>query len=194
MTFHWSFKFFYFIFIWRIIALQYWVVSAIPPQESAICCSIVTKSLGLHGQQHTRLPCPSPYAGVCSNSCPLSQWCHPTISSSVVPFSSCPQSFPASGSFPMSWLFKWTKYWSFSFSISLSNEYSELIFSRIDWFDLLPVQGTLKSLLQHHNLKAPVFWHSAFFMVQLSNLYTTVGKNHGFDYTDICRLRDISAF
>ena len=67
--------------------------------------SVVSESLQLHGLQHTRPPCPSPSPGVCSNSCPLSQWCHPTISSSVVPFSSCPQSFPASGSFPMGWLF-----------------------------------------------------------------------------------------
>ena len=85
---------------------------------------------------------------VCSSSCPLSWWCHPAISSSVTPFSSCPQSFPASGSFPResSFHIRWPKYWSFSFSISPSNEYSGLISFRIDWFDL-PVQGTLKSLL-----------------------------------------------
>ena len=68
------------------------------------------------------------------------------------------------------------KYWSFSFSISPSNEYSGLISFKIDWFDLLAVQGTLKSLLQHHNLKALVLWHSAFFMVQLSHPYMTTGK------------------
>ena len=82
--------------------------------------------------------------GAYSNSCPLSQWCHPTTSSSVNPFFSRFQSFPASGSFPMSWLFtSGAKYWSFSFSISRFNEYSELISFRIDWFDLLAVQGTL---------------------------------------------------
>ena len=71
---------------------------------------------------------------------------------------------------------RWSKYWSFSFSISPSNEYSGLISFRMDWFDLLAIQGTLKSLLQHHSLKASVLRHSAFFMVQLSHLYTTTGK------------------
>ena len=68
-------------------------------------CSVMSDSLQPHGLQHARLPCPSSSPGACSNSCPLSQWCHPTISSSVIPFASCLQSFPASGSFPMSWLF-----------------------------------------------------------------------------------------
>ena len=87
------------------------------------------------------------------------------------------QSFPASGSFPMSALcFGWPKYWSFSFSICPSNEYSGLISFRIDWFDLLAVQGTLKCLLQHHSSKASILWHSAFFMVQLSHPYMTTGK------------------
>ena len=100
----------------------------------------------------------------CSSSYPLSRWCHPTISSSVIPFSSCLQSFPASGSFPMSqtcssW---WPKYWSFSFSISPFNEYSGLISFRMDWFDLLAVPGTFKSLLQHHSSKASILWCSAF--------------------------------
>ena len=71
---------------------------------------------------------------------------------------------------------KWAKYWSFNFNISPSNEYSELISFRIDWFDLLAAQGTLKSLLQHHSSKASVHWRSAFFMVQLSNPYMTTGK------------------
>ena len=106
------------------------------------------------GLQHARPPCPSPTPRVYSNSCPLSQWCHPTISSSVVPFSSHLQSFQASGSFPESVLcIRWPKYWSFSFSIIHSNEYSGLISFRMDWSDLLAVQGTLKSLLQHHSSK-----------------------------------------
>ena len=71
---------------------------------------------------------------------------------------------------------RWPKYWSFSFSISPSNEYSGLISFKIDWFDFLAVQGTLKILLQHHNLKASILWCSAFFMIQLSHLYTTTGK------------------
>ena len=98
--------------------------------------------------------------------------------SSVAPFSSYSQSFLASGSFPMSWLFQSGshKYWSFSFSICPSNEYSRLIFFRINWFDLLVVQGTLKSLLQHHSSKASVLQQSAFLMVQLSYPYMTTGK------------------
>ena len=112
-----------------------------------------------------------------SNSCPWSQWCHPTISSSIALFSPCPQSFLASGSFPASAIcIRWPKCWSFSFSISLSNEYSGLISFRIDWFDLLAVQGTLKSLLQYHSSEASILHHSAFFMVQLSYLYMTTGK------------------
>ena len=89
--------------------------------------------------------------GVCSNSCLLIQWCYLTITSSATPFSFCLQSFPASGSSAMSQLFciRWPKYWSFSFSISPFSEYSGLISFRIDWFDFLAVQGTLKSHLLH---------------------------------------------
>ena len=91
------------------------------------------------------------------------------------PLSSCPQSFPASGSFPMSQL-RWPKYWSFSFNISTSNEHPGLISFRMDWLDLLAVQGTLKSLLQHHSTKASILRHSAFSTVQLSHPYLTTGK------------------
>ena len=92
--------------------------------------SVVSDSLRPHGLQHARPPCPSLTRGVYPNSCPLSRWCHPTISSSVVPFS-CPQSFPASGFFPISQLcIRWPKCWSFSFSIGPSNEYSgQLVWS-----------------------------------------------------------------
>ena len=116
--------------------------------------------------------------GTCSNSYPLSRWCHPTISSYVIPFSSCLQFFPALGSFFNESVLsiRWPKYWSFSFSISPSNEYSGLISLRIDWYDLLAVQGTLKSLLQHHSSKASIFRHSAFFTIQLSHPYMTTGK------------------
>ena len=111
--------------------------------------SVMSNSLRPHGLQHARFPCPSATPGAYSNSCPLRRWCHPTIWSSVVPLSSCLQSFPASGSFPMSQCIRWLKYWRFSFSISPSNEYSGLISFRIDWLDLLAVQGIHKSLLQH---------------------------------------------
>ena len=131
----------------------------------------MSDSLWPHGLQHARPPCPSPTPGVYSNSCPLSPWCHPTISSSVVPFS-CLQSFPASGSFRI----RWPRYWSFSFSISPFKEYSGLISFRVDWLYLLAVQGTLKRLLQHHSSKASVLRHSAFCTVQLSHPYTTTGK------------------
>ena len=106
-------------------------------------CSVVSNSLQPHGLQHTRLPCPSSTPGACSNACPSRWWCHPTILSSVIPFSSCLQSFPASGSFPCESVLciRWPKYWSFSFSISPSNEYSGLISFRMDWLDLLAAKG-----------------------------------------------------
>ena len=139
--------------------------------------SVMSNFLWPHGLQHARLPCPSPTPGACSNSHPSSQWCHSTISSSVIPFSSCLQSFPASGSFQwVSSFLQVTKVLDFSFSISSSNEYSGRISFRIDWFDLLAVQGTLKSLLQHHSSKASILWYSTFFMVQLSHDYMTTGK------------------
>ena len=109
------------------------------------------------------------------NPCPLSRWCHLIISNSVIPFSSCPQSFPTSGSFQMSQLFT-SRYWSFTFNISPSNEHPGLVSFRMDWLDLLEVQGTLKSLLQHHSSKASILWCSSFFIVQLSHPYLTTGK------------------
>ena len=115
--------------------------------------------------QQARFPCPSPTPGSCSNLCPSSWWCHPTISSSVDLFF-CLQSFPHQD------LFQWVssshqvaKYWSFSFSISSFNEYSGLISLRMDWSDLLAVQGTLKSLLQHQSSKALILQCSSFFIV-----------------------------
>ena len=133
--------------------------------------SVAQSCLSLCDPMDCRTPCPSPTPGACSNSCPLSQWCHPTISSSVVPFSSCLQSFPTSGSFPVSQFFA-----SGGQSISPSNEYSGLISFRMDWLDVLAVQGTLKNLLQHYSSKASILWCSAFFIVQLSHPYMTTGK------------------
>ena len=102
---------------------------------------------------------------------------HPTISSTAVPFSSCPQSFPASGSFHESALhIRLPKYWSFSFNISPAKEHPRLISFWMNWLDLLAVQGTLKSFLQHHSSKASILWHSAFFTAQLSHPYMTTGK------------------
>ena len=141
--------------------------------------SVMPDSLRPHGLQHIRLPCPSPCPQACSNSCPLSQWCHPTISSFAVSFSSCLQSFPASGFFPVSHFFTSGGQSVGSLSISPSNEYSGLISFMVDWFDLA-VQGTLKSLLQHHNSKASILGRSAFFKVQLSHPYITTGKTIAF--------------
>ena len=130
-------------------------------------------SLQPHGLQHTRPPCPSPTPGVCSNSCPLSQWCHPTISSSVVPFSSSLQSFPASGSFHMSQFFT-----SSGQSIGVSASASVLPMNIQDWFPLgwTGWISLLSSLLQYHSSKESILWCSAFFRVQLSYPYMTTGK------------------
>ena len=145
------------------------------PQNEDVCissvqfsCPVVSDFLRPHEPQHARSPCPSPTPRVYPKSCRLSRWCHLTISSFVVPFSSCLQSFPTSGSFQMSQLFAsgGQKYWSFSFNISPSNEHPEPISFRMDWLDLLAVQGTFKSLLQHHSSKASILLHSAFFIVQ----------------------------
>ena len=120
-----------------------------------------------HGLQPARLSCPSPTPGGCSNSCPSSRWCYPTTSSSGIPFSSCLQSFSASGSFSMTQLFTSSVQIIrvSGFSISPSNEYSGLISFRTDWFDLLAVKGTLKSFLQHHSSKSSIHWCSAFLIV-----------------------------
>ena len=114
-------------------------------------------TLQSNGLQHARTPYPSSTPRVYSDSCPSNRWWHPTISSSVISFSSRLQSLPASGSSNESVLhIRWPKYWSFSFSISPSNEYSGLISLRMDWLDIVAVQGTLKSLLQHHSSKASI--------------------------------------
>ena len=117
----------------------------------------MSNSLPPHGLQHDRLPYSSPSPRVCSNSCPLSQWCYLTISFAAQPPAPLfvPSVFPKIRVFcnESALLIRWPKYWSFSISISPSNEYSGLISFRMDWFDLCSVQGTPKSLLQHHNLK-----------------------------------------
>ena len=156
-------------------------------------CSVVSDSLWPHVLQHPRIPCPSLFPRVCSDSCPSSWWCHPAISSSIV-FSSCLQSFPASGSLLMALHINWSKYWSFSFNMSPSNEHPGLISFRMDWLDLLAVQGTLKILLQHHSSKAArILRPSAFFIVQLTTTHD-YWKNHIFGYTDLCQQSNVSAF
>ena len=121
-------------------------------------------------------PSPSPTPGVCSNSCPLSQWYHPTIVCQLLLL--LPSIFPNIRVFSSESVLciRWTKYWSYSFNISPSNERSGLISFRMDWLNLLVVQVTLKSLLQHHSSKASILQCLAFFMVQLLHPYMTTGK------------------
>jgi len=140
--------------------------------------SVVSNSLRPHESQHARPPCPSPTPGVHPDSRPSSQWCHPAISSSGVPFSSCPQSLPTSESFPMSQLFAWGGQSTGVSALAsfLTKNSQGLISFRMDWLDLLAVQGALKSLLQHHSSKASILRRSAFFTVQLSHRYMTTGK------------------
>ena len=124
------------------------------------------------------------------------------VSDTIQPSSSLLFSSPPSFNFPSIRVYsnesalhiRWPKYWSFNFSISPSNEYSGLISFRINWFDLLAVQGTLKSLLQYHSSKASILWHSSFFMVQFSYPYMTTGKKHSFDYIDFYWQSNVSAF
>ena len=139
--------------------------------------SVMSNFLGPHGLQHARPPCPSPTPGVYSNSCLLSWWCHTTISS-CRPLLLPPRTPPSIRVFSQDSThhMRWPKYWSFSFSISPSNEHPGLISFRMDWLDLLAVQGTLKSLIQHHSSKATILWRSAFFIVQISYPYMTTGK------------------
>ena len=151
--------------------------------QRKICCSVTHSCLTLlpHRLQHTRLPCPSPSPGVCSNSCPLNQWCHPTISSSVTPFSSYPQSFPASGSFPVSQLFT-----SGGQSIGAAALTSVLPMNIQDWFPL-GLTGLISFLSRglsgvfSNSSKTSILQHSAFFMVQLSTSIHDYWKNHSFD-------------
>ena len=159
-------------------------------------CSVMSDSLRRHESQHSRLPCPSPSPGVCPNPCPSSQWCHPTISNSVIPFSYCPQSFPASGSFPMSQLFGsggqgigvsaslsvlpmntqdwsplgWTGWISLQ-SRGLSTVFSDTIVQKHQFFG-----ASKRSNRQRINLKNIQATPSAFFIVQLSHPYMTTGK------------------
>ena len=139
------------------------------------CCSVDKLCLFVaHALQHIRLLCLPLSPEVCSNSRPLNQWCYLTISSFFChPLVLLPLTFPSIRVFSneSTLCIRWPKYWSFS--ISPSNIYTGLIFFRIDRFDLLAIQGTLKSLLQHHNSKASSLWHSAFFMVQLSHPHMT---------------------
>ena len=146
----------------------------------------MSDSLWPHELQHARLPCPSPSPRACSNSCSLSQWCHPTISSSVVPFSSCPQSFPASGSCPMSQFFA-----SGGQSIGASASVSVLLVNIPGWFPCCSRDSQESSL-------ALQFESSSSLLILLYDppliSVHDYCKNYSFDYTDLCRQNDVSAF
>ena len=147
----------------------------------------MSDSLLPHEPEHARLPCPSLSPGVYSDLDPLSQWTQPSDQSMLChPLFLLPSIFPRIRIFSseLALHIRWPEYWSFSFSISLFNEYSGLISFRIDWFDLLAVQRILKSLLQHHSLKASILQCSTFFMVQLTSIHD-YWRNHSFDYMDL---------
>ena len=157
---------------------QKWFLTELSRTSVQFSCSVMSYSLWPHGPQHTRPPCPSPTPGVYSKlisieSVMLSNHlilCHPLLL--------LPSIFPSIRVFSNESALhtRWPKYWSLSFNISPSNEHSGLISSRMDWLDLPAVQGTLKSLLQHHSSKASILRCSAFFIVQLSHPYMTTGK------------------
>ena len=158
-------------------------------------CSFMSDSLQPQGQQHARLPCPSPTPRACSNSCPSCQWCHPTVSSSCYPLLLLPSIFASirvfSSESPL--CTRWPKYWSFSLSDNLSNDYSCLISFKIEWLDLFAVQGTLKSspTPQFKNINSSAL--SLHYDPTLTSIYD-YWKNHSFDYTDFCQQSDVSAF
>ena len=140
---------------------------------------VMSISLWFHGLQHASPSCPSLSPEVCPNSCPLHYVIQP--SHPLSPLLLLPSVFPSIRDFSneLTVYIRWPKYWSFSFSISPSNEYSGLISIMTDWFDLLAVQGTFRNLIQHHNLKASILSCSAFFTLQLSQLYVAIGKTIG---------------
>ena len=157
--------------------------------------SVMSSSLQSHGLQHTRPPCPSPTPGVYSNSCPLSQWCHQFISSSVVPFSSCLQSFPASRSFPVSQLFA-----SRGQNIGTLASASVLLMNIQDWFPLrlsglisLQSKGLSRVFSNTTVQKHQFFGAQPFYCPALTSIHD-YWKNHSFDYMDLCWQSDVSAF
>ena len=151
-----------------------------PPAREHVCIwwiAVVSDSLWPHGLQHARLPFPPSTFGSFSNSCPSSWWCHPTISYSVISFSSCSESFPALGSFPVSQFFvSGGQTMAVSASTSVLPMNTQDWSPWVDWLDLLAVQGTFKSLTHHYSTKASILQNSTFFTVQFSHPYPTTGK------------------
>ena len=156
---------------------------------------VVPTSLWPHGLQHGRPACPSPIPRACRSSCSLHWWCHPAISSPHVLFSFCPDlSQQQDFSNESSVCIRWPKYWNFSFSIRQFSEYSGLILLKTDWFDLLAVQGTLRSLLKQRSSKASVFLVPSLFNCPDLTFIHDYWRNHSFDHTDLCWKSNISAF
>ena len=158
--------------------------------------SVLSDSLRPHGLQQARFPCPSPSPRACSNSCPPTQSVMPSNHLILCrPLLLLPSVFPSIRVFSNASVLhiRWPKYWSFSFSISPCNEYSGLFSFRMDGLDLLAVQGTLKSLLQHHSSKASIPHCSSFFIVQHSHPYIATGKIIALT-RQICWRSNISAF
>ena len=165
--------------------------------NSYCCCSVATLCLTLwpHGLQDVRLPCPSLSPRVCSHSYPLSQWCYPTISSSVVPFSSCPQSFPASGSFPVSHLFALGGQ-----NIGASASSSVIPMNTQGWFplgltSLIPLQSKgLSRVFSNTTVQKHQFFSAQSSLWSSPHTCTWLLENHSLDYTDLCWQSDASAF
>ena len=143
-----------------------------------LSCSVVSDSLQPHESQRAMPSGPSPTPGIYSNSCPSSRWCHPAISSSVVPFSSCPQSLPASGSLPVRQLFTWGGQSTGVSASALVLPINTQDWSPLGWTGWISLQskGLSRVFFQHHSSKTSILWHSAFFAVQLSHPYMTTGK------------------
>ena len=179
-------QFIYFFLIFVHISEDIWIILLLLLLFSHW---VMSNSLRPHEWQHIRLPCSSLSPRVYSS--PLSQWCQPVISSSVAPFSSCPKSFPASGSFPMNQLLV-SGGQSFGASASASKEYSGLISLRIDWLDLHAVQGTFKSLFSKTTVQKHQFFSLLYGLT--CTFIHDYWKNHSFDLTDLCWQSDVCAF
>ena len=149
----------------------------LPISSVQFSCSVMSHSLGPHESQHSRPPCPSPTPGVCSNSCSSSQWCQPAILSSVIPFSSCPQSLPASESFPMSQLLAWGGQSTGVSALASFLPQKSQGWSSSEWTGWISVQSKgLSRVFSNTAVQRSILWHSAFFTVWLSHPYTTTGK------------------
>ena len=194
-------------FFWYCISYSYFIISPsfiaswiflpLVAQSVQFSCSVVSDSLRSHGLQHARLPCPSSTPGVYSNSCPIESVMPSNHLILCRPLLLLPSIFLSISVFSNESVLhiRWSKCWSFSFSISPSSEHSGLISFRMDWLDLLAVQGTLKSLLQHHRSKASILQHSAFLIVQISHPYMTTGKTIALTRkTLLCWQSNVSAF